>query len=178
MHQTISSAQVIGRYAGHPALSDAVRTHVTQTCYVVNVICTLAEHAGVLLENDPDTGTSISGIKDGVGGGGWTPPEIARGASNSPHYDGNAIDRFDPKRQLMRWCLKNVQKLVDLGVYMEHPQWTSVWCHFQRVPPRSHSRWYVPYSDLNKFPTTCKALPEQEAAGVRIFRYIPLGGLK
>lgn len=170
MHQLITPEQVIGRYDAHPSLTPLKRHNIHLTCGLVNVICFEAEADGVILEDDPDTGTAISGSRGGAGSGGLRVPEIISVAVLSPHYDGNAIDRTDVNRKLMRWCLSNVDRLKELGLYLEHPQWTSVWVHFQRIPPKSGTRFFIPYRDMVKNPPTCVALPEQTTAGVTSFR--------
>jgi len=171
MHRVITPSQVIGRWDQHPAVTPMKRHNVALICRAVNTVCLEAEGDGVILLDDPDTGTAISGARGGNGSGGIRVPEVVSIATASPHYDGNAVDRVDAKRALMRWCLRNVDVLVELGLYLEHPQWTSVWVHFQRVPPKSRSRFFIPYRDMEKFPPTCMALPEQAFAGVTSFRF-------
>lgn len=87
------------------------------------------------------------------------------------HGSGNALDRFDPARKLMRWILTHRKVIEDLGLYFEHPQWTGGWVHGQRLPPHSGLRFFVPYKDMEANPTTCVALPEQAQAAVRIFNF-------
>lgn len=170
MHQIITRSQVIGPHAGDPYVTLDIVRNIDALIIPVNEICLMAELDGVLLEDDPDTGTAISGSRGGTGAGGLRTPAIVSAAPNSQHYFGNALDRVDALRALMRWCLTHSQELVKRGLYMEHPQWTSVWCHFQRVPPGTHSRWFIPYKDMVKYPPTCAALVEQSIVSVQSFR--------
>lgn len=170
MHQMITREQMIGPHKGDPYITPEIVRNIDALLVPVNEICQLAELDGVLLEDDPDTGTAISGSRGGSGAGGLRTPAIVSVAVASEHYRGNAVDRVDAHRSLMRWCLTHSQELVKRQLYMEHPQWTSVWCHFQRVPPGSHNRWFIPYKDMTKYPPICIALVEQSVVAVQSFR--------
>lgn len=93
---------------------------------------------------------------------GWRPPALnaatPHAAKNSKHMTGDAIDlRDNGTRDLARWCLKNLDALDEIGLWMEDPQWTPTWVHLQRLPPGSGRRVYVPSST----PPLCPPLPEQ-----------------
>lgn len=117
----------------------------------------IADHVQPAL--DPRTGTHVAS--------GWRPPAIndatANAAHGSRHLTGEAIDLRDSgTRDLARWCLKNIDALEEIGLWMEDPQWTPSWVHLQILPPGSHRRVYCPSS---KPPLVAK-LPEQEGQGV------------
>jgi len=42
------------------------------------------------------------------------------------------------------WCLCNEKILIDVGIWLEHPLKTEGWSHWQRVPPPSGRRYYLP----------------------------------
>ena len=79
---------------------------------------------------------------------GWRPPSvnatIPGAAAKSKHMTGDAVDIADADGSLKRWCLENLDKLSDLGLYMEHPSATPTWCHLQQIPPRSGNRVFKP----------------------------------
>lgn len=86
---------------------------------------------------------------------GWRPPAVnentTNAAKNSSHLTGEAIDIRDPDGTLDKWCLANLDVLVELGLWMEHPGWTDGWCHVQTRPPGwppnpSGPRCYIPSS--------------------------------
>ena len=111
----------------------------------VNALLGAAAGAGVYgYDIDPDTDSQVSGAKGGSGDGGYRLPESTTGAKNSAHRYAKAVDVFDPKRKLASWCVLNQHEMDKLGLYMEDPRWTPVWCHFQTVPPASWRRIYVP----------------------------------
>lgn len=62
----------------------------------------------------------------------------------SKHLYGEAADFSDPKQELQKWCLANVDKLEEIGLWMEDFSATVNWCHFQIVPPKSNSRFFKP----------------------------------
>lgn len=167
MHQLITLEHYMGPH-GIPAL---LIENAERTVDLVNKVCMLAEADGVLLQDNPATESAISGN----GNGGIRPRDSSVGSAGSSHKDAQALDRYDPTRALMRWCLSNSYRLKELGLYMEHPQWTRSWCHFQTVPPKSGNRFFVPY-DPAKTPPTCQALPEQEDSHVQAFIFGPPRG--
>lgn len=93
---------------------------------------------------DPDTGTQISGSKGGSGDGGFRTSDSKTGAKSSKHRDANAVDVYDPGRKLAQWVNDHKDRLAHHGLYCEDFRWTPTWCHFQRVPPGSGKRIYIP----------------------------------
>jgi hypothetical protein len=80
---------------------------------------------------------------------GWRPPEVNAGTPNaalrSKHMTGNAIDLSDPDGDLDEWCSENDgSRLIQYGLYMEHPAATKGWCHLQNLPPKSGKRVFYP----------------------------------
>jgi hypothetical protein len=62
----------------------------------------------------------------------------------SKHLYGQAVDISDPKGELDTWCQNNVKLLEDIGLWLEHPDYTLGWTHFQIVPPKSGNRFFIP----------------------------------
>lgn len=103
---------------------------------------------------DRDTGTCIAS--------GWRPKSvndgIAHASATSLHLSGLGVDLRDTReRALARFCLRNLELLTQLELWMEDPRWTPTWVHLQAGAPRSGNRVFVP-SDA---PPLAAALPEQ-----------------
>lgn len=105
------------------------------------------ERANTLLQHfADDTGIEIAGIASG-----WRPVGVnaatANAAAGSRHITAEAIDLRDTAhRDLARWSLLHLDLLEDVGMWMEDPQWTPTWVHWQIQPPGSRHRVYVPSS--------------------------------
>ena len=65
-------------------------------------------------------------------------------AMGSAHLYGCAIDIADPKGELKDWLLKNQNKLVECGLWMEHPDYCKTWCHLQCYKTKSGKRIFIP----------------------------------
>lgn len=79
---------------------------------------------------------------------GWRPASInaaTPGASKKSHHIFcNAIDLEDHDGRLDKWCVENIERLVELGLYLESPTSTPRWCHIQQISPRSGARIFMP----------------------------------
>lgn len=128
------------------------------------------ERANKLLE-----AAAVDGVVPGVDqytknavASGWRPNGVnartQNAAATSRHITAQAVDLQDTTdRALARWCLRNLAKLEEIGLWMEDPRWTGgkdPWVHVQPVPPRSGHRVYVPSTS----PAIAEALPEQVTA--------------
>lgn len=97
---------------------------------------------------------------------GWRPRGVnsrtANAAEFSTHIYGEGIDVQDhPDRRIARWCLRNLNRMLEIGIWAEDPRWTGgldPWVHWQSVPPRSGRRIYIPNSN----PPIAAPLPEQQ----------------
>lgn len=67
-------------------------------------------------------------------------------APKSNHLVGNACDIADPDGKVREWVLANLPLMKSIGLWFEDFRWTPGWVHFQRVPPTSGHRIYVPSS--------------------------------
>lgn len=122
----------------------------------INHLLDQAADDGVTPGTNPQTGTHVSS--------GWRPRSINDGTANaalgSKHLIGCACDVRDTgARDLARWCLRNLDALEAIGLWMEDPQWTPTWVHLQIVPPGSGRRVYIPSTHA---PLVAK-LPEQRS---------------
>lgn len=60
--------------------------------------------------------------------------EISKVPMKSKHLLGAAVDIYDPKQELQKWCLSHTKELESLGIWMEDFKYTKNWCHFQCLP--------------------------------------------
>ncbi len=79
---------------------------------------------------------------------GWRPASlnatVANAAKKSNHTIGLACDFKDPNGELDKWCMDNLKKLEEFGIWLESPDSTIGWCHVQCVPPKSGNRVFKP----------------------------------
>lgn len=130
---------------------------------IQNAQVTVDKANELLAAFEAETGIVIDTVASG-----WRPPVVnsstPNAATGSRHLTARAVDLRDtPDRDLARWCLRNLDQLEDIGLWMEDPQWTPSWVHLQIVPPGSDRRVYIPSTQ----PPLAKLLPEQggDAAG-------------
>jgi hypothetical protein len=137
-----------------------VRRNAVRIVGLANSVLELAALQSIEPDIDPHTGTPVSS--------GWRPASLnhalertSNAGTHSLHIIALAIDPRDhPDRRLARWCLRNLQALERLGLYMEDPRWTPTWVHWQALAPHSGKRVYIP----SEAPPLALALPEQAAA--------------
>lgn len=70
--------------------------------------------------------------------------DISKIPMQSRHLYGLAVDISDPKGELDNWCQNNVKLLEEIGLWLEHPDSTPGWTHFQCSPPKSGNRFFKP----------------------------------
>jgi hypothetical protein len=79
---------------------------------------------------------------------GWRPAAINAGVPNaaakSKHMTCQACDLNDDDGSLDAWCMANLQILERIGLWLEHPDSTPRWTHWQIVPPGSGNRVFRP----------------------------------
>lgn len=127
--------------------TEEIQANGKATIRAVNKLLTFAEADGI--------------VCDGVASG-WRPQSVNDATSNaakmSKHIFALACDVKDPDRKLAQWCVKNLDKVAECGLYMEDPRWTGTWCHFQIEPPKSGKRIFIP----NNNPPLAPALEGQK----------------
>lgn len=62
----------------------------------------------------------------------------------SQHLSGEAADISDPDCAFAKWLKENEDRLVEVGLWCEHPDHTKGWCHLQIRPPKSGNRFFIP----------------------------------
>lgn len=104
------------------------------------LLLTAHDGGGVNLPTNPATNTLVSGEKNG----GWRPQSCPIGAPNSAHKVGQAVDVYDPAGDLDTWCMDNLDKLENVGLYLEDPGSTRGWSHLSTRAPHSGNRVFFP----------------------------------
>lgn len=72
---------------------------------------------------------------------------IAAGKTNSKHSKhlaGAAVDILDRGKKLAKFVLANEALLKVIGLWVEHPDYTKNWVHFQILQPKSGKRFFIP----------------------------------
>lgn len=65
-------------------------------------------------------------------------------APKSKHLLGQAADIRDVDGAFWKWCMINMDFMVEVGFWFEDKSATPTWCHIQTVPPRSGKRIFLP----------------------------------
>lgn len=69
---------------------------------------------------------------------------INPGAPKSKHIICAAVDLEDRDGKLKQFCLKNLDLLKELGLWIEDPKSSPTWLHCQCVSPSSGNRVFKP----------------------------------
>ena len=121
-------------------LSTEVRANAMRWCAVASDLAERLGLLGIALNTHPSTGTPLSS--------GWRPPLVNAATPNasksSRHMSGEAGDLYDPAGQIGDFLLAHQELLAEFGVWIEHPDSTPTWSHWQTVPPRSGNRVFRP----------------------------------
>lgn len=140
----ITLTQYLGPYYGHPDVIDPVLARARILLEAANAALLLAEKDGVVLRDNPLTKSLIAGS----GNGGFRPNGSSVGAPSSRHKSGEALDLYDPERQISSWSLANGPRLRRAGIAaIEDPRWTPTWCHWQIVRVPSGRFAFIPSND-------------------------------
>ena len=80
------------------------------------------------------------------------------GSLLSNHLTGSAVDLDDDAQgTVWKYVFKNRARLIEIGLWLEHPCWTHCdgmsWLHFQIVSPRSGKRFFIPSTRPNPNPS-------------------------
>lgn len=136
----ITLAQYAGEWIGHPDFTAVRRANAE---LLLEACAKLEERmvaAGVVFPINPATNSNVSGKRYG----GFRPQSCTIGAWRSKHKDGLAVDRWDPNGKIDAWCMAHLDVLTECGIWIEHPEKTDTWSHWQCVPPKSGRRVFYP----------------------------------
>lgn len=68
----------------------------------------------------------------------------AKGAKASHHMECAAADLQDTTGLVWSYCMDNLQRCEELGLWLEAREATPTWVHLQIYPPRSGRRIFKP----------------------------------
>lgn len=135
----ITKEQYVGVWAGHPDWTPERQAHADVLLARSAALEAEMVADGVQFPVNPKTGTGISGEVYG----GFRPQSCPIGKPHSNHKEGRAEDRYDPDNLIDAWCMAHQDRLQLHGIYIEHPDSTPHWSHWQSVPPASgHTVFY------------------------------------
>lgn len=129
-----------------------IQRNAMNTVDAVNRLLVLAEADG-LVRNTVSSGWRPKSINDAT----------RNAATRSNHVVALACDIDDPDRALAQWCISNLDKVAECGIYLEDPRWSPTWLHMQIVPPGSGKRIFIPNMQPPKAPALIgqKPLPSR-----------------
>lgn len=117
-------------------LTNELRANATETVLRVNKLIAIAELDGVVF------------VKSGLVTSGWRPPAVnaatPTAAKKSNHIICKACDLSDSDGVIDGWSMANLNHLEDVGLWLEHPDFTPNWCHWQTIQPASGNRVFKP----------------------------------
>jgi hypothetical protein len=134
----ISLDDYVGPHADSPDWTPERKAAAFTMLEKSNALLADAEAHGVELEDNPKTGSLVSGEKYG----GFRPQDCPQGAPHSAHKEGRGVDVYDPTGALDRWISDLI--LEKYGLYREHPADTGGWCHLTDRAPPSGRRTFHP----------------------------------
>lgn len=134
----ITSQDYFKGYKGNSEITPAFEINANIMLNKVNKLLAWMEEQGWHPAINPNTGTMVSGLKDG----GWRPQECEIGAPGSAHKQARAVDIADHDGMLDK--MLNDQILEQFELYREAPASTPGWCHLTDRAPGSGHRTFQP----------------------------------
>lgn len=129
----ITLAQYIGPWADSPDFDASRKANAERLLAACAKLEAYAVKDGVEFPINPKTGSGVSGTQYG----GFRPQSCGEGAPGSAHKMALAVDRFDPDGKIDKWCMRNIERMAECGIYIEHPSATSTWSHWSIRAPKS-----------------------------------------
>jgi hypothetical protein len=147
----ISSDEYFGAKINHRDATPDRQENAGLLLLRVNALLAEACDAGAYgWEQDPDTGTCISGTRGGAGDGGFRLSTSTTGRAGSPHKEGQGVDVYDDDDSLDAWLDQfedgkgGNSMLEKHGLYREAAAYTRTWCHLQTRAVKSGKRTFIP----------------------------------
>lgn len=136
----ITLEQYVGPYRMSSDWTEARQMNAQKLLAACFLLSGFMEDDGIVFKINPNTKTQVSGR----GNGGFRPQSCPIGAPHSNHKEGKGVDWFDPDEQIDNWCMHHQDILQACGIWIEHPDATPGWSHWQCVPPGSNHRVFMP----------------------------------
>ena len=123
-----------------PDVTEERKANAVRLLSCVDGLERLALADGVAFPVNAVTHSGVSGSEYG----GFRPQSCTIGAPHSAHKEALAVDRYDPDGAIDEWCLANLDKLEECGIYIESPDSTHGWSHWTVRAPGSGHRIFIP----------------------------------
>jgi len=136
----ITLSQYVGPHAASPDWTPERQENAERLLAACCALEVEMARGGVKFPDNPKTHSGVSGSTYG----GFRPQDCPIGAPHSNHKEGRAVDRYDPDRTIDLWCMAHLDRLQVHGIWIEHPDATVGWSHWQSVPPQSGNRVFRP----------------------------------
>jgi hypothetical protein len=136
----ITLDQYFGKWINTADATREAKENAEVLLEAVNALKAIAESDGIEFPINPATGSCVSGQTYG----GFRPQSCKQGAARSSHKQGLAVDIYDPQNDIDAWCMDNLDKLEQCGIYIEHPSATNHWSHWTIKAPGSRKRVFYP----------------------------------
>lgn len=129
-----------GPWRNHPDATPVRKANAERLIDAANKLIEMAKADGVKFHINQSTDSYVSGSRLG----GFRPILSSTGAVRSSHKEGLGVDIYDPHDEIDKWCMDNTDKLESCGIYLEHPDYTVGWSHWQIRRPGSGNRIFYP----------------------------------
>ena len=136
----ITFNQYFGGWLEHPDATEERKENAETLLLAVAKLQNYAELDGVVFPANGSTSSQISGSTYG----GFRPQSCCQGSAKSAHKEGQAVDLYDPHGYIDEWCMANLDKLEECGIYLESPMSTYGWSHWGTRRPCSGKRVFYP----------------------------------
>lgn len=136
----ITLEQYVGPWAGSPDWTSMRQANATALLAKCSDLEAEMVVDGVVFPDNPKTGSGVSGEVYG----GFRPQWCPIGAQRSNHKNGCAVDRYDPENKIDSWCMDHQDRLRFHGIYIENPDSTPHWSHWQSIRPASGQTVFNP----------------------------------
>ena len=135
----ITFNEYFGPWLDHPDATDERKANAVRLLSCCDSLERLAMADGVAFPVNAATDSGVSGSEYG----GFRPQSCPIGAPHSAHKEALAVDRYDPLGEIDTWCLNNLDKLEQCGIYLEAPVSTKGWSHWTvRAPASGHQVFF------------------------------------
>ena len=136
----ITLNQYVGIHRDSPDWTPAREQNATRLLAACCALEVEMARGGVKFPDNPKTKSGVSGETFG----GFRPQSCPIGAPNSRHKQGQAVDRYDPDGKIDAWCMAHQDRLAAHGIWLEAPESTPGWSHWQSVGVPSGNRVFYP----------------------------------
>ena len=134
----ITIDQYVGTHRDNPDWTMERHGNACLLLTAVNALEDSAKLEGLTWPVNSNTKSQISGLTFG----GFRPQNCPQGSAHSSHKEGLGVDVYDPDNKIDEWL--NDRTLEEHGLYREHPDSTSHWCHLTIRAPSSGKRTFLP----------------------------------